>query len=617
MNGVQIGDTNVYTGGGITSIGNIEVSKKTPNNINYIPYDNINPQTEILQNDGIIPYKIDTVKPRIESVTITNDKTTLKLLGINNIIYIRINLGIDFPSNDDRPELLKNKSIKIAKNTEDPKLKLNLVHNQKHRYASYEAELSKLSENFLIFSYTIQSGDDTVSFNYNSANAFERDSDKFVISDQIGNILTDYSLPSDSFIDIKNLGITINTTLPDNNFLDEAFPVQISGIVTLNLDFTTLDDDKKNLIVTDLAKELDVDKSLIINVTYERGSTVVSFKVNSHNLPADKINALKTVNLKNKIIAGSTVTSSSVSETDPVKPFTDISLEVVANLNNYTCWIIPSDVVIVQNMAFQQNNGETWTKSVQGKPTTIKSPKRAGIYKFYIVNQYGNISTKSADTTITVLPPGNQNDVLNSDTIKPHLSKYKKNQQVTIVSSGDVNNEIWLAPSGQINSNQFTQGNNMTKATKANNENSLQILSPQDEGNYYLYVIDEYNNVSPSSSFYITVDNTPPNQPIVSWPSKSIKNDIVYTNQTKFDITNSNQADIYQLKLKIGNNIKQEAQTNFFTITENREYQIGEIEVFFIDEAGNESIYTKNLQKIIIDTVAPPSLLFDATVLET
>ena len=111
---------------------------------------------------------------------------------------------------------------------------------------------------------------------------------------------------------------------------------------------------------------------------------------------------------------------------------------------------------------------------------------------------------------------------------------------------------------------------------------------------------------------FITVDNTPPNQPIVSWPTQPIKNNIVYTNQTKFDITNSNQADIYQLKLKIGDTLFTQAKTNSnsFTATENREYQIGEIEVFFVDEAGNESIYTKNPQKIIIDTVAPP-LLFD------
>ena len=133
-----------------------------------------------------------------------------------------------------------------------------------------------------------------------------------------------------------------------------------------------------------------------------------------------------------------------MSETDSVKPNTDINLTVN---NNYTYWIIPSDIVIVQNMQFQQkNNPETWTRNVQG---TIKSPQRAGIYKLYIINQFGNISTQSADTTITVLPPGNQNNVLNSDTIKPHLSKYKKNQQVTIVSSGDAN-EIWLAPSGKL-----------------------------------------------------------------------------------------------------------------------------------------------------------------------
>ena len=106
----------------------------------------------------------------------------------------------------------------------------------------------------MIFSYTIQSGDDTVSFNYKFAIAFERDSDKFVISDQIGNILTDYSLPSDSFNDINNLGITTNTFgLPDNDMLDKAFPIQISGNVTLSLDFNTLDDAEKLLIVTDLA----------------------------------------------------------------------------------------------------------------------------------------------------------------------------------------------------------------------------------------------------------------------------------------------------------------------------------------------------------------------------
>ena len=46
-----------------------------------------------------------------------------------------------------------------------------------------------------------------------------RDSISLLFLIRRGNILTDYSLPSDSFIDIKDLGITINTTLPDNNFL--------------------------------------------------------------------------------------------------------------------------------------------------------------------------------------------------------------------------------------------------------------------------------------------------------------------------------------------------------------------------------------------------------------
>jgi hypothetical protein len=610
LDGVQIGDDNVYTGGGITSVGSINVSKKTPNDINYIPYDNTKPQTEISQNHGIIPYKIDTLKPRIKSVTITNDSTTLKLMGINNIIYIRINFDFELPAKDeDPPNLLADKRIKILKNTEDPKLKLNLVHNQIHRYALFNKELSKPSDNFLIFSYTIQPGDDTDSFNYNSANAFERNPDNFIISDQVGNIQTDYELPPENgFNDIKSLGITINTSIPDKNLLDEALPALISGSVTLNLDFTKLDDAKKNLIVTDLAKELDgIDESLITNVTYERGSTVVNFKVNVAKLNPNKITAIKAVNLKNKTIAGSTVTSSSVSETDTVKPFTDINLAAVPNLQNYTYWIIPSDIAIVQNMQFQQkNNPETWTRSVQGT-SIIKSPQRAGIYKLYIINQFGNIS-QSANTTITVLPPRNQNYVFNVDSIK----RYLRFTELSILSSGDESNSIWLAQAGKTTSNQFTLPS--INMSKAENGTSTKIKTPEEEGNYYLYIIDQYHNVSSPSSLYVIVDNTPPNQPIVSWPTQPMKNNIVYTKNTTFQITNSIQTHdiITKLQVKIGDqpSIPQD-QINFFTITENKEYEIGDIKVFFLDEAGNESIPATNPQKIRIDTIPPPPLLID------
>ena len=90
---------------------------------------------------------------------------------------------------------------------------------------------------------------------------------------------------------------------------------------------------------------------------------------------------------------------------------------------------------------------------------------------------------------------------MNSDTIKPHLSKYKKNQQVTIVSTGDDSDKIWLAPLGKISSNQFITGSNNMSEVEWEDGN-LQIFSPRDEGNYYLYVIDQYNNVSPSSWFH-------------------------------------------------------------------------------------------------------------------
>ena len=55
-------------------------------------------------------------------------------------------------------------------------------------------------------------------------------------------------------------------------------------------------------------------------------------------------------------------------------------------------------------MAFRQIKENLGLKSVQGQPTTIKSPEQAGLCRLYIVNQYGNISPQSANTTITVLP---------------------------------------------------------------------------------------------------------------------------------------------------------------------------------------------------------------------
>ncbi|MEI6580666.1 MAG: immunoglobulin-like domain-containing protein, partial [bacterium] len=112
----------------------------------------------------------------------------------------------------------------------------------------------------------------------------------------------------------------------------------------------------------------------------------------------------------------------------------------------------------------------------------------------------GNCTTSSvSNPTITVdyIAPTNQDSVLTADAM------FRSSGTVTIASSGNATNNIWIAPLGTTS---FTAGSTMTTAGGT----STTILSPSAEGTYRLYVIDAAGNVSAASTHTVIVDSTAP-----------------------------------------------------------------------------------------------------------
>ena len=107
----------------------------------------------------------------------------------------------------------------------------------------------------------------------------------------------------------------------------------------------------------------------------------------------------------------------------------------------------------------------------------------------------GNVITAVPTNNTFVIDntaPDNQNDVFSTSI------SVQGGANVTIVSSVDVNNEVWFAPSGTTS---FATGNTMTTAGGT----ATTIQAPNTEGAYYLYVIDAGGNVSTASTAALTV----------------------------------------------------------------------------------------------------------------
>ena len=137
--------------------------------------------------------------------------------------------------------------------------------------------------------------------------------------------------------------------------------------------------------------------------------------------------------------------------------------------------------------------------------------------KFEGTDAAGNSATPVINTSITydVTAPTTQNTVYASS------SAVIGGGSVTIVSSGDVNNSVWFAPSGTL---VFAAGATMTKAATGT---SVTILAPATSGDYKLFVVDQAGNISTGSTATLTVVNPP------ATPASAI----VFSNVTETSMT--------------------------------------------------------------------------------
>lgn len=121
--------------------------------------------------------------------------------------------------------------------------------------------------------------------------------------------------------------------------------------------------------------------------------------------------------------------------------------------------------------------------------------------------------------------------------------------QVTIVSSGNINNEVWLAPNGTTS---FVAGPTKTKSA---NGTSTTITAPSVVGAYKIYIIDAAGNVSPVST--ATLTTTPMTSgggggyitPVFNGNiSINLGNTVTATREVIINISYSN-TDVYQIIL--------------------------------------------------------------------
>ena len=122
----------------------------------------------------------------------------------------------------------------------------------------------------------------------------------------------------------------------------------------------------------------------------------------------------------------------------------------------------------------------------------------------------------------------------NQDTVFSNSITKKGGDTVSIISSGDVNNNIWFAPSDTTT---FIES---TKITKASNGTSTSITAPSIEGDYKLFVIDKFGNISAGSLATLTIDNTPPALPVIT--SVSGDNQITYDEKGSIDVSGTADA---------------------------------------------------------------------------
>ncbi|MCP3685051.1 MAG: hypothetical protein GY861_20510, partial [bacterium] len=140
------------------------------------------------------------------------------------------------------------------------------------------------------------------------------------------------------------------------------------------------------------------------------------------------------------------------------------------------------------------NSSDTWTATYDIVAGSVNSVADKNIHVTATDNAT-NVTTTEDGTGATLdnQAPTSQNTVFSSSAEK------NINEAVTIVSSGDATNNVWLAFTGITS---FSAGSTMTTAGGT----ATSITSPATPGIYYMYVLDAAGNPSTKSTATLTVD---------------------------------------------------------------------------------------------------------------
>ncbi len=146
-------------------------------------------------------------------------------------------------------------------------------------------------------------------------------------------------------------------------------------------------------------------------------------------------------------------------------------------------WIAPTGTT-----RFATTN--SMTTSVSGTSTSIKAPAIEGTYYLYVIDAAGNVSGKSTASVATTSM---------ADVVLAASVSAAKGTNITIVSTGTVTSEVWIAPTGTT---VFSPQDSMTTSVSGT---STTITVPALTGTYYLYVVDVAGNLSNRSTATVTV----------------------------------------------------------------------------------------------------------------
>ena len=173
-----------------------------------------------------------------------------------------------------------------------------------------------------------------------------------------------------------------------------------------------------------------------------------------------------------------------------------VTLTGVAGLTPY---LAPAGTKATEMIA----NGKTITKAAAANSVTVPAPTTSGTYHLYLVNANDQVSPQSTNTvTIDNTAPtqAEVDAVITANTNAGVAAGAAPGAQVTLNVNPGAGHTVWIAPLGTTI---FTaNATTITKAAAA--ATNVVAATPTTRAEYYVYLLDICENVSPPSTFKVT-----------------------------------------------------------------------------------------------------------------